>query len=133
MLGKGWGGVDFPENGSKSDGQPKPRLLMSPVRTTRSASDPPTVRSYSSGQSCLGSPVPATGTMGGPLGTGGGVSAAAVAATIAGVVSLVAAAVRSPRLLLTFSSAVGLSTFRSAVRRNWSTLYMRSCAAREVF
>src|SRR5579863_3082099 len=94
MFGQGCGGVDFPENGSKSDGQPKPRLLMSPVRTTKSASGPPTVRSYSSGQSCLGTPVAATGTVGAPLGVGGGVSAASVAAEIAGA-SLAAAAVMS--------------------------------------
>src|SRR5579864_1883833 len=75
MSGHRWFGVDCPENGSNPGGQPNPRLLMSPVRTTRSASGPPTVRSYARAQSCAWFPVAATGTIGGPLGTGGGLSA----------------------------------------------------------
>src|SRR5215472_15784344 len=80
-FGHGCGGVAWPENGSKPWGQPKPRLLMSPVRTTRSASGPFSVRSYSSPQSLAGSPVAAAGTRGvdGPgegTGTNGDVTGA---------------------------------------------------------
>lgn len=35
-----------PVNGSKPSGQPNPRLLISPVRTSNSASGPPTTRSF---------------------------------------------------------------------------------------
>src|SRR4030095_2626402 len=57
-------GVDFPEKGSNPAGQPNPRLLMSPVRTTRSASGPFTVRSYLRAQSWSRSPLAAAGVIG---------------------------------------------------------------------
>src|SRR5579863_432604 len=81
MSGHRWVGVDCPENGSNPCGQPNPRLLMSPVRTTRSASGPPTVRSYARAQSCAWFPVAATGTIGGPLGMAGGMSAVSAVGT----------------------------------------------------
>src|SRR6266568_913456 len=64
FQGWGWTGVDLPENGSKPEGQPNPRLLISPVRTTRSASGLFSVRSYLSCQSRAGSPVAETGEIG---------------------------------------------------------------------
>src|SRR5438067_219868 len=51
MSGQLCEGVELPENGSKAAGHPKPRLLMSPVRTTRSASGEFSVRSYFTAQS----------------------------------------------------------------------------------
>src|SRR5215472_16944175 len=77
-FGHGCGGVDCPEKGSKPWGQPKPRLLMSPVRTTRSASGPFSVRSCSSAQSLSGSPVAAAG----PAVAGDGAASAIGASTL---------------------------------------------------
>src|SRR4051812_30287285 len=77
-----WGGVEFPENGSKPCGHPKPRLLMSPVRATKSASGPFSVRSFLSAQSRTGSPVAGTGT--GGAGADSGVELADVAGNDAG-------------------------------------------------